>query len=127
MTDKPSLLTRRRVLVAAVAFLFSWYAGSYWRGMTKASIDHACGHYEIKAWGFPAGWRGDYMRLLSERYAVEEDVVGGCMVFPTTEWYADGYNSVSRPLLLKKYGKDIFAECAAQAKRQWQAEHPGEW
>jgi hypothetical protein len=29
MNDKPSLLTRRRVLLAAVAFLFSWYAGSY--------------------------------------------------------------------------------------------------
>jgi hypothetical protein len=37
MTDKPSLLTRRRVLVAALAFLFSWYAGSYWRGVTMAA------------------------------------------------------------------------------------------
>jgi hypothetical protein len=124
MTDKPSLLTRRRVLLAAFCFLFGWYAGSYWRGMTMAFFDQTFGHYEVKAWGYPAPWGGEYMRLLRERYAVEEDVVGDCMVFPTTAMYADGYNSVSEPLLLKRYGKNIFAECADEAERGWQADHP---
>ena len=120
MTAKPSLLSRRRVVLAVVAFLFSWYAGSYWRGVTMASIDHACGHYEIKGWYCSEPWRGMYMRLLNERYGVGEDTVSDYMVLPITEWYAHGYNSVSRPLLLKKYGKDIFAECAAEAEQQWQ-------
>jgi hypothetical protein len=36
-------------------------------------------------------------------------------------WYAGGYNSVSRRLLVQKFGKDIFAECRDLAKQQWQA------
>ena len=47
------------------------------------------------------------------------DVVGDCSVFPTTEWYADGYKLwCQAPLLLKKYGKDIFAECWVLAPEQ---------
>jgi hypothetical protein len=123
MTD----FIRRRWALGVIAFLIGWYAGSYPRGVVMALIDYTCGHYEIKAWGYPPPWRHQYLRLLQERYAVEEDIVGDCMVFPTTAMYADGYNSVSGPLLLKKYRKDIFAECAGEASRTWYAEHPAEW
>jgi hypothetical protein len=127
MNDKPSLLSRRRVILALISLVVSWYAGSYWRGMMMAYIDYTCGHYEIKGSGLPAPWISDYIRLLKEKYEVGYDSVGGCMVFPTTAWYADGYNSVSSSLLVKKYSKDIFVECADEASRTWQANHPGEW
>jgi hypothetical protein len=115
---------RRRWLLVVIAFLLSWYAGSYWRGMMMAVIDHTCGHYELKVWGLPMFFDDGHESLLREKYGVEMDVVGDCSVFPTTELYAKGYNSVSRPLLIQKYGKDIFAECRAVAEQQWQAEPP---
>jgi hypothetical protein len=61
---------------------------------------------------------------MREKYGVEMDVVGDYSVFPMTEWYAKGYNSVSRPLLVQKFGRDIFAECWTLAAQQWAAERP---
>jgi hypothetical protein len=127
MNGKPFLLSRRRVILALIAFVVSWYAGSYWRGMTMAYIEHTCGYYEIKVWYPLEPWQGEYMRLLRKRYGVAADTVSDYMVLPTTEWYAEGYNSVSRPLLIQKYGKDIFAECEGETRSAWQADHPGEW
>ena len=127
MNDKPSLLNGRRIILALISLLFSWYAGSYCRGVMMASIDFVCGHYEEKDWGLPQPWVGDYTRRLKEKYGVTYDYIGDCSVFPTTGWYIDGYNSVSRALLVKKYGKDIFTECFTEAEQQWHAEHPGEW
>ena len=118
MNNKPSLLSRRRVILSLIFLVVSWYGGSYWRGMTMAYIDNTCGYYEIKVWGLPIFFDGGHESLLREKYGVEMDVVGDCSVFPTTEWYADGYNLVSSSLLLKKYGKDIFAECWVLAPEQ---------
>jgi hypothetical protein len=115
---------RRRWVLGIIAFLFSWYACSYWRGVTMAFIDHTCGHYELKVWGLRLFFDGEDEILLREKYGVETDMVGGCSVFPTTEMYARGYNSISKPLLLKKYGKDIFEECWVAAVEQRAAEHP---
>jgi hypothetical protein len=44
---------RRRWVLGLITFLFSWYAGSYWRGLMMATLDHTCGHYELKVWGLP--------------------------------------------------------------------------
>jgi len=117
---------RRIVLAYALASVVVWFAASYPRGMLMAYIDHVCGHYEEKGWGYPAPWRHEYIRLLRERYGVEEDIVGDCMLWPTTEMYAEGCNDASGPLLVRKYGKDNFAECAAVAKQEWHAQHPDE-
>jgi hypothetical protein len=127
MNGKPSLLSRRRVILALISLVVSWYAGSYWRGVMMATIDFACGHYEKMGWGLPFPWTEDYARRLKEKYGVTYDPIDDCSVFPTTECYIDGYNSVSRSLLLKMYGKDIFAECFTEAEQKWHAEHPGEW
>jgi hypothetical protein len=127
MSRKTPLLTWRRFVLATVVFVVVWYAGSYPRGMAMAYIDHARGHYEEKTYGYPSPTRWEYARLLKERYDVKLHAVAGCMVYPHEEWYVGGYNDVSEHLLLKKHGKDIFAECAGEASRTWRAEHPSEW
>ena len=127
MNNKPSLLSRRRIILALISLVVSWYAGSYWRGMSMAIIDYTCGHYEVKTYGYPPGSRWEYARLLRERYDVKLKSVAGCVVSPDEEWYVGGYNSVSERLLLAKYQKDIFAECFTEAEQQWRAEHPEEW
>jgi hypothetical protein len=124
MNTKTLLLTWRRFVLGAVVFIIVWYAASYPRGMAMAYIDHACGHYELKVWCPLERWQVEYMRMLSERYGVVADAVSDYNVLPTTEWYVEGYNSVSRLLLLQKFGKDIFTECAGEAERQWRAENP---
>ncbi len=118
---------RRVVLICRLVSVVAWFAGSYPRGMLMAYIDHACGHYEVKDWGLPPPWIGEYTRLLEEKYGVSYRSVGGCMVFPSVGWYADGYSSVSRPLLVRKYGKDIFAECAAAAEQDWRTRYPDKY
>ena len=120
-----TLLKSRRTWLVILAGVAAWYAASYPRGMVMAYIDHAFGHYEVQGWGFPPPWMGDYKRLLKENYGVTYRSVGGCMVFPTVGWYAEGYSSVSGPRLQARYGKDIFAECATLAEERWDAEHPG--
>lgn len=36
-----------------------WSPLAYSRGMLMAYVDHACGHYEQKTFGYPAPWRGE--------------------------------------------------------------------
>ena len=52
--------------------------------------------------------------------------MAGCQIGYWLEGYAQGYNSISKERLLKKYSKDIFRECADQARKEWEAEHPEE-
>jgi hypothetical protein len=101
MNTKTPLLTWRRVVLGAIVFVIVWYAGSYPRGMVMAYIDHAYGHYEVKVWGLPMFFDDGHESLLREKYGVEMVRVGECSVFPTTEMYARGYNSISKPLLPK--------------------------
>jgi hypothetical protein len=63
---------------------------------------------------------------LSSRYGVESRTVAGCVVTEDLHWYVSGYNSVSCRLANERYGKDIFAECAADAEAIWSAQHPEE-
>src|SRR5262249_20320711 len=48
--------------------------------------------------------------------------VASCVVPEGLGWYADGYNSVSRRLLTRKYGKDIIEECEALARQSREAD-----
>ena len=63
---------------------------------------------------------------LRERYGVEINPVAGCVVTKDLVWYVDGYNSVARPRIVARHSKDIFAECAAEARVAWEQAHPRE-
>jgi hypothetical protein len=87
-----------------------------------ALVDHACGHYEVQTYGYPGPSRREYRAILKERYGVRLNAVADCTVTPDLEWYVDGYNTVSCHLLIKKYEKDIFEECAVEAHSRWEEE-----
>jgi hypothetical protein len=110
----------RVVAVAVVVALFVvWWAAAYPRGVLMAHLDHARGHYEVLSGGPPPPqWVSEYERLLEERYGVQVNWVAGCDVPMSLRWYIHGYNPTSRRLLEEKFGKDIFAECAAEARQQ---------
>lgn len=100
------------VAVTGVTIFVLWELAAYPRGAVMAYIDHACGRYELKTYGFPIWvWDEPYCRLLEERYGVHMDPIADCTVSPNIEWYADGYNTVSKRLFFKRHGKDVFMEC----------------
>jgi hypothetical protein len=121
-----SLKSRRAWALLVVLVLVLWYPTAYPRGAAMAFLDVLRGHYEVKVYGLPPQWDGEYSRLLKEQYGVTLRPVAGCVVSLSVGWYADGYNSVSRAWVLNKYGVDIFEECANRAKAHWQDEHPDE-
>jgi hypothetical protein len=63
-------------------------------------------------------------RLLETRYGVEIKSVAGCVVTDQLVNYIEGYNTVSRSRIEARLGKDVFAECAQEARTTWQREHP---
>lgn len=124
-----SWLTPRRILHAAltlIVFGVAWYYSAYPRGMFVAWVDDLRGHQEIKTYGMPAPWSNECSQLVWERYGVMVHPVAGCVVTESLVWYVGGYNSVAAALIQAKFGKDIFAECAGEARAAWAAAHPEE-
>ena len=105
------------VVAATVAVAALWYPTAYPRGMLMAYADRARGQFEIMSVGGPPlppieqEKRRLYLVELKERYGVEHNIVTGCVVTQSLRWYIDGYNSVSRRLLIQDHEVDIFAEC----------------
>jgi hypothetical protein len=113
-------------VVVAVALVLWWYA-PYMRGAVAARRDISRGHYEIQVYGPPSPpWVEDSDRLVRERYGVVIKPVAGCCPTPDLADYVDGYNGVSVPRIHARFGKDIFAECAADARAAWKRDHPNE-
>jgi hypothetical protein len=112
------------IAIGIVSLYSLWYCTAYPRGMLAAHIDHERGRHEVQVIGYPCPWESEYDSLLRSRYGVELRTVAGCVVSEDLCWYVSGYNSVSRRLANERYGKDIFAECAADAEALWIAQHP---
>jgi hypothetical protein len=108
-------------LIAAVLAAAFWFLGGYPRGMAMAYLDQARGHYEVQNYGYPAPWRGDYGRLLEEKFGVKLNAVAGCVASPWLDAYVSGYNEVSRRRLNERFHHDIFAEFAQLAEARWKA------
>lgn len=124
-----SWLTRRRLIDAALSLpllVLAWWISAYPRGMIVALADCACGQYEVQTFGYPAPWLPEFRRLASARYGVEVRVVAGCVVTEELVQYVHGYNAVSRSRIHARFGKDVIAECAEDARTAWKLAHPGE-
>ncbi len=111
---------------AVVLAIAGWCSSAYQRGMTVAWLDQARGHRELKIYGLPPGWDGEYARLLQSRYGVVLNPVAGCVVPDRLAAYVDGYNAVSRPRIEAHFGRDVFAECAEDARMASERGHPAE-
>ncbi len=120
-------MTRRRLIVTAVTLFVlavTWRFSGYPRGMIAAWADGARGHNEVKVCGLPPPWDGEYIRLVRQRYGVEVNAVAGCVVTQDLVRYVNGYNSVAKPRIRTQHGKDIFAECANEAREAWELANP---
>ena len=111
-------------VVLSLASLFVVLLSAEIRGGLVASFDLARGHYEVLGFGLPAPWFSEYTRLLRERYGIEERSVAGCIVYGSLVAYADGYNTVSMRAANYKFGRDVFQESNADARKSWETQQP---
>jgi len=106
-------------VIGIVVLFAAWLLSAPIRGYLVASIDVARGHYELQTFGLLAEWSPEYARLLRERYHVEHRIVAGCVVGPSLVSYVKAYNSVSTEAAKRKFGRNVFRECSADARKAW--------
>ena len=105
--------------VLLVGLLQLWWITASARGRLAARYDVWRGHYAIQSYGLNL-WCREYSSLLKQRYGVKTHVLALCIVSKDIVDYADAYNKISVAAANQKFGRDIFNECALQAKDEWQ-------
>jgi hypothetical protein len=119
---------RRHTKLAALIALGVLVVGGGWgwefsaslRGRAAAHFDVARGRYQILGYGLPAAWQPEYAWLLRQRYGIEYRAVAGCIVSRSLVDYVDGYDSVSAAAAKRRFGRDVFRECSADASMHWE-------
>lgn len=84
------------------------------RGAAQARADFKKGVYMLRGHGYPSDCGIAYRELLEERFNITL-YNQGCLVFPGEAEFDEAYNSVSKPQLIKRFGRDIFAETYSDA------------
>lgn len=103
--------------VLLVALAEAWSVAAPMRGRMAARYDVGHGHYKLLAYGLPLGWRSEYARLLKEQYGIEMRTVALCIVSETLRSYVDSYDEFSAAAANRKFGHDVFNECAEAARK----------
>lgn len=115
------------LLVVATLLSFAGCAGTsdlsspvaYHRGTKDGKEELKKGALAVESFGLLAPWTPIYSRILKERYGVEERIVAGCSVDSDIIGHADGFNTVMERAITEKYGKDVFAEAATEARSEY--------
>jgi hypothetical protein len=108
------------VAIGLVTLLVVLWLSASIRGRLVAHFDVVRGHYKVLSYGLPVSWRPEYVRLLRERYGIEHRAVAGCVVSESLVSYVHGYNAVSTAAVNRKFGHDVFEECAEDARKNWE-------
>lgn len=75
-----------------------------------ARADFSKGTYHLLAYGLRSTAFTPSEKFLRIKYQIYTVPIASCIVSEGILSAADGYNSTMKPLLIKKFGKDIFAE-----------------
>ena len=67
----------------------------------------------------PAAWRPIYARILKEKYGVKFRVVAGCGISWSVGGFMRRYNPVAERKINTRFGHDVFAECEALARAEY--------
>jgi len=114
---------KRRAIIGFVAVslavLLVWPVTAPMRGRMAARFDARQGHYKILAYGLPPIWTSEYAQLLKKKYGIEMRTVALCIVSETLRSYVDSYNSVSAAAANRKFGYDVFKECAEEVRKKF--------
>jgi hypothetical protein len=121
------LKDRRKVgtTLAILVFLLAWWMAWPWpfaaaRGRLAARIDQGMGNHVLMVYGLPPPWGQTYYKLLNQRSGVRIRRVAYCIVSESLVDYSDDYDKVSAEWITRKHGRDVFQECADEARRDWE-------
>jgi len=114
-----------RAILATLGLLTLWWLTWPWpfaaaRGQLAARLDLGMGKYTMVVYGLPAPWGQDYYGLLSQRYGIQIQRVAYCIVSPSLVTYTDEFDKISSAAAIWKYGRNIFQECADEARKNWE-------
>jgi len=87
-----------------------------------ARLDVRHGRYKLLVYGLPPAWRPEYKQLLKQRYGIEMNAVASCTPSGPLRSYVAAYDEVSTIAANRKYGHDVFRECAEDAEKIWARE-----
>ena len=89
---------------------------AFLEGKMEAKRDLANKKLALRTYGKPAKWRHIYADILYEKYKVELRVIAGEHVTERQREETHGYNSVMKPSLRKKFGRDFLDAAVDIAK-----------
>jgi hypothetical protein len=113
------------IAIALMVDYMSFGLTAYPIGKTHAFCNISAQDYRIKMTGGPIDSTiREYKRLLGERYNISVDHPAFCIYQPWEFKYAETYNSISKPAIIKKFGRDAFKECYKDAWRNMLAKNP---
>lgn len=85
-------------------------------GDKLAKVDYKNRHYQVFISGSDAfSTESPYSRWVRKRYGVRSEPIASCVISPQLSAFKEAYNAAMEQLLIKHFGKDIFAE----AGRRW--------
>ena len=97
---------------------------AYVAGHTSAQRDIQRGILAVESAGLMAEWSGEYVRLLKQRYGVDDRGVAGCVVDDEIIGHMRGYNEVSNAEITRRFGTDIFERTAKDARALYKKKYP---
>ena len=100
---------------AFLALCWLWFLSAPVRGHIAATIDVHRDRYRVLGYGLADRSRSEYARCLRERYNIEYRTVAGCVVSESLVSYVKAYHSVVTDAANRRFGHDVFKECAEQA------------
>ncbi len=113
---KHKVLTAGSAFVALLLVMWAWSLTAPVRGKVDATIDVREGHYRVLGYGLADRSRSEYARCLRERYNIEYRTVAGCIVSESLISHVRAYHSVVAEAANRKFGHNVFQECAEQAE-----------
>src|SRR5262249_23517769 len=112
-----SFFRKRSVALLACLLVLVSTVGARPIGMTHAYLANLVGVRLLMGYGLCSGPCKVADDILRERYGIHTLTVAGCVVWGPEVWYADGYNDIARPLMVRSLGKDVFQEAHDEALR----------
>ncbi len=97
------------------------YYSAYFAGRAEAEKDIAIGVLAFESSGFGAG--GPWVKILRERYNIEDRIVAGCIVNERIMGHETGYNSLSLPEIERRFGKGRIEAAQEEGAKLWAEEN----
>ena len=98
---------------------------AYSAGRAAARGDLAHGILAMEGCGLRRGEMiEDGDRIMRERYGIINRPIAGCIVNDQILGHLKGYNDVTRPEILRRFGADFFDRIVNEVERRFYRKHP---